>query len=42
MKKVLIILALATLVCFGLYSCKTTHDCPAYGKSQTNNIEKRA
>jgi hypothetical protein len=42
MKKALIILAMAALVCVGLYSCKTVNDCPAYGKGQVNNIEKRA
>lgn len=41
MKKVLIILAVAALVCAGLSSCKSTNDCPAYGNSQTNSLEKR-
>lgn len=42
MKKILIILAVFALICFGLYSCKTTNDCPAYGKSNNDIVKKRA
>ncbi|MDD3860196.1 MAG: hypothetical protein PHW83_08350 [Bacteroidales bacterium] len=41
MKKVLIILAVFALICLGLYSCKTTNDCPAYGKANNDLVKKR-
>jgi len=42
MKKILIVLAVFALICLGLNSCKTTDDCPAYGKAYNDLVKKRA
>ncbi|MDD2387712.1 MAG: hypothetical protein PHP52_13125 [Bacteroidales bacterium] len=42
MKKLIVILALFALVCLGLYSCKTTDDCPAYNQIEKNDNGQRA
>lgn len=42
MKKLIIIVFVLSLVVMCFSSCKTVNDCPAYGKAEANNIEKRA
>jgi len=42
MKKILIILSLFALLALGLFSCKTTNDCPAYSKADKPEVGFRA
>lgn len=40
MKKVLV-LAVATVLSFGVFSCKHGEKCPAYGKAEVKTVTKR-
>ena len=41
MKRVIIIVAVLALVAFGISSCRSTMDCPAYGEVQKYQSEQR-